>query len=315
MSVVQHFCARESLSRGDPLAGSGAHAERNLLLSWPRAKWRRNLRQASDMPEEIAARLAATAESGRRVNLIHRRDWPAQRHCLYLMPENRRFEVPRDELSGFLASLDANAPLTRWETASPQCPLLLCCTHGKKDKCCAKFGNAAYQALSKAVAMRGFPIEVWESTHLGGCRLAASAVVFPALRKYGRIASEDVVPLLESELANTPYLPCYRGDSRLTPVQQCAQVAALEWLADRRVKAVALTISEPPDAQARSGQLMAEWHADEDSGRLVVTCQGRPLQRFDTCADLDAGTLNTGIVWKATDIREVASPTLALADR
>lgn len=312
MSVVQRFCARESATLGDPLAGSAAHAERNLLLSWPRAKWRRSLRQASDMPEAVSARLEAIAESGRRVNLIHRRDQSPDRHRLYLMPENRRYEVPRDALPAFLAALQADAPLTRWEISPPEAPLVLCCTHGKKDKCCAKFGYAAYKALAEAVADRGLPFEVWESTHLGGCRLAASAVVFPALRKYGRIDHPDVLPLLESEMADRPYLPCYRGDSRLSPAAQCAQVAALEWLAFRGLKADDLQVAALPDPEATHCRLIVDWRAAETHGRLAVSCTRRTVERFDTCADLDAGTSQPSRVWEVADISLLDDPHASL---
>lgn len=164
MSEAHRFCACESLALGDPLAGSAAHAERNLLLSWPRAKWRRNLRQASDMPDQVSAQLEAIAEAGRRVNLIHRRSQPSEDHCLYLMPENLRYDVAREELAVFLAALQRDEPLFHWEVASPTGPLLLCCTHGKKDKCCAKFGYSTYKALDALATERGLPFEVWEST-------------------------------------------------------------------------------------------------------------------------------------------------------
>ncbi|QJQ98725.1 sucrase ferredoxin [Halomonas sp. PGE1] len=302
MSTTQRFCTQESLALGDPLAGSAAHAERNLLLSWPRPKWQRSLRQASDMCNEVSTRLEAIAEAGRRVNLIHRRDQPNARHCLYLMPENRRFEVTRNELSAFLAALERNEPLAHWEASPPGGALLLCCTHGRKDKCCAKFGYAAYKALDAAVTERDLPFEVWESTHLGGCRLAASAVVFPALRKYGRIGEEDVVPLLESEMANRPYLPCYRGDSRLSPVQQCAQVAALEWLASRSVHAD-VSVVQPSDGQESSqGWIAMDWRSASDTGRLAVRCEPRMIQRYDTCADLAAGPPAASQVWVATQV-------------
>lgn len=296
MSAVQRFCARESAALGDPLAGSAAHAERNLLLSWPRAKWRRNLRQASDMPVEVSDRLDALAAEGRRVNLIHRRDQRPDRHRLYLMPENRRYEVPRDALPAFLAALQEGESLARWEIAPPQGPLLLCCTHGKKDKCCAKFGYATYKALAEAVAERSLPFEVWESTHLGGCRLAASAVVFPALRKYGRIGAEDVVPLLESETAERPYLPCYRGDSRLSPLQQCAQVAALEWLAARGIRVANLRVEATRD-EAPQGAVTLHWTDDRHRGRLRVSCMTRELLRHDTCADIDGDGPQRRAIW------------------
>ncbi|PMR67585.1 sucrase ferredoxin [Halomonas heilongjiangensis] len=307
MSVVQRFCARESAALGDPLAGSAAHAERNLLLSWPRAKWRRSLRQASDMPEAVNARLEAIAESGRRVNLIHRRDQSPECHRLYLMPENRRYEVPRDALPAFLAALQEDESLARWEIAPPQGPLLLCCTHGKKDKCCAKFGYATYRALAAAVADRGLPFEVWESTHLGGCRLAASAVVFPALRKYGRISDEHVVPLLESEAANHPYLPCYRGDSRLSPLQQCAQVAALEWLAGRDLRPEVRVAEDATAETADRRRLSVHWRDGEQTGRLAVTCEARTLRRHDTCADIASGPPTPSRVWVATALEAVAT--------
>ncbi|WP_338035624.1 sucrase ferredoxin [Billgrantia antri] len=303
MSMIQRFCARESLAQGDPLAGSAAHAERNLLLSWPRAKWQRSLRQASDMTDAVATRLEAIAEAGRRVNLIHRREQPGERHCLYLMPENRRYEVTRAELAAFLDALRRDAPLTRWEASSPAGPLLLCCTHGKKDKCCAKFGYAAYKALDAAVATHALPFDVWESTHLGGCRLAASAVVFPALRKYGRIDTADVLPLLEAEMADRPYLPCYRGDSRLSPVQQCAQVAALEWLAERSLHP-SVSVSTPSDPEASRTSLIVKWQTGSDQGAVAVECIQRALQRFDTCADLDAPAKNTW-VWQAVSLRQL----------
>lgn len=302
MSVVQQFCARESLAVGDPLAGSAAHAEHNLLLSWPRAKWRRSLRQASDMPGAVSARLEAIAESGRRVNLINRRDQSPDRHRLYLMPENRRFDVSRDELPALLQALETGDSLARWEVAPPEGPLLLCCTHGKKDKCCAKFGHATYQALAAAVADRGLPFEVWESTHLGGCRLAASAVVFPALRKYGRINAEDVVPLLESEAANHPYLPCYRGDSRLSPLQQCAQVAGLTWLQARGLAAEVDVEDAVPYETETQCELAMRWQSGERQGRLHMTCRATDLIRHDTCADFQGDGAKPVRVWHVTSI-------------
>lgn len=301
MSAVQQFCAVESAAQGDPLAGSGVHAERNLLLSWPRRHWGRNLRRANGMSEALLARLDALAEGGRRVNLIHRRDQPEESHRLYLMPENREFAVPRDELPAFFEAFEHDADLAAWERPAPTAPLLLCCTHGKKDKCCAKFGYAAYKALAAAVEARpDLPFEVWESTHLGGCRLAASALVFPALRKYGRIPPDDVIPLLESEAAGRPYLPCYRGDSRLSPLEQCAQVAALEWLAERGEPATALEVVGVEERTERARVTLA-WR-DREGGELSITCETREVLRLDTCADIDDGGPSLSRVWQATAI-------------
>ncbi|MDR5867379.1 sucrase ferredoxin [Halomonas koreensis] len=302
----RRFCAVESAAVGDPLAGTATHAERNLLLAWPRAKWCRSLRQASDMPETVVERLTALAESGRRVNLIHRHDRPTHRHRIYLMPENRGYEVEREALPDFLDAFGRGESLAAWEVAPPSGPLLLCCTHGKKDKCCAKFGFAAYKALASTAARHELPIEIWESSHLGGCRLAASAMVFPALRKYGRIGEEDVLPLLEAEVGGRPYLPCYRGDARLTPVQQCAQIAALGWLAAHGHDASLRLLDD--DGDGRTRRLRFGWREGELSGRLVVHCRSDTLVRLDTCADLEAAGATPSEVWRAIDITADAAP-------
>ncbi len=53
-------------------------------------------------------------------------------------------------------------------------PLFLVCTHGKRDKCCAKFGTPVYSHLREVVGE-----QVWQSSHVGGDRFAANLVCFP----------------------------------------------------------------------------------------------------------------------------------------
>ncbi|WP_435104419.1 sucrase ferredoxin [Arhodomonas sp. AD133] len=298
----KRFCAVDSLADGDPLAGTGAHLERNLLVSWPRAKWLRSMRKARDMPDGIAEALDTIAAAGRRVNLIHRRDRPDDMHRVVLMPECRAFELPREALAGFLHALASGTDLKSWPATRVQWPMLLCCTHGRKDKCCAKFGYAAYSAFAEAVRRHDLGFDVWESTHLGGCRLAAGAVLLPRLRKYGRIAPADVLPLLRAEAAGRPYLPCYRGDSRLPPPAQCAEVAALQWLQARGHTGDVSV--EPPDDDVTDDALRirVHWRADSHGGRLLVTCRAMTLKRHDTCADYGEGPPSPSTVWHAVHI-------------
>ena len=289
MRSHQQFCAVESVNAGDPLAGTGTHPERNLLISWPRRKWARSLRIATDMDPELKNQVETLAEAGRRVNLIHRQGAPEHLHRLYLFPENLCFDIKREALPDFLETLSANRSLDRWAPVRPSSNLFLCCTHGKKDKCCAKFGYATYRALVREAEHTASDADIWESSHLGGCRLAASVIVFPALRKYGRISQDDVGPLLKHEAAGRPYLPCYRGSSRLTPVQQCAETAALKWLEEQELTAT-LTIDQTVHNQDGSVAIPVRWHhAGNIGGILEVRCEPREIYRADTCADLDEG--------------------------
>lgn len=300
--TAHRFCTVESVQAGDPLAGTATHAARNLLISWPRPKWSRSLRIAQDMDDDLAERINRLAANGRRVNLIDRRGRPASNHRIYLLPEGRCLDVARSDLDAFLAALEAGDQLAAWSGVPMVNSLVLCCTHGRKDKCCAKFGYATYQELAGTVEDRNLPFEVWESSHLGGCRLAASVMVFPSMRKYGRVAPEQVLPLLQHEAEDIPYLPCYRGQSLLTPVQQCAEVSALEWLEAHQISASLSVMAEFDCGDGKNVTVQVNWSADDASGRLVAQCGTTEVMRVDTCADLDEGP-TASVCWVVKDIR------------
>ncbi len=63
-------------------------------------------------------------------------------------------------------------------------PILLVCTNGKRDACCALRGRALMTALAADHAER-----TWECTHLGGHRFAGNLVCLPHGIVYGRVPS------------------------------------------------------------------------------------------------------------------------------
>lgn len=68
------------------------------------------------------------------------------------------------------------------------------CVHGKRDRCCAKFGVPVYEAAS---AVEG--IDAWQTSHLGGHRFAATLLCLPSGLCYGRVQADDVGPLVRSQ--------------------------------------------------------------------------------------------------------------------
>lgn len=56
----------------------------------------------------------------------------------------------------------------------------LVCTHGRRDRCCARYGGPLARALDA-----DYPGEVWETTHVGGHRFAANLVLLPHGLYYG----------------------------------------------------------------------------------------------------------------------------------
>lgn len=295
--MPHEFCADLSLQQNDPLAGSAAHAERNLLISWPRAKWERSLRHASDMRPALKQALDTIAGSGLRINLIQQPGMEKHQHQLFLMPERRRFSVARAELEDFLTALQTDGRLTPWEQPPLENDLILCCTHGKKDKCCAKYGYQTYKALAKTTTDHKLPFDVWESSHLGGCRLAASVILLPNVRKYGRITPEQALPFLQAEAQGQRFLPGYRGGSRLTPAQQCSELAVLQHMSQEGAQPRLTLLKDTGNEQER----IMHWQREDDQRCMTVTCRAFTVMRVDTCADLEQGP-TASVVWRVVRV-------------
>ncbi|WP_108126181.1 sucrase ferredoxin [Saccharospirillum mangrovi] len=284
---MTEFCAQYSRDVEEPLAGTAEHANQNLLLSWPIGQWTRTYHQAKTMTPEVSDAVRQLVESGRRVNLMHRADQPDGVHRAYLMPEQQAFDIPAEQLADFLAAVQQNQSLEPWSVGPVKHRVMLCCTHGVKDKCCAKFGNAGFKALD--LASHAFPgeFEIWQSTHLGGCRLASSALVFPALRKYGRIEPEQALALLESERRDQPFLPSYRGDGTLGSVAQIVDIAARNQLQTDGIEPNQIEIlTETPLANGQV-RYQVRWQTEAAAGELRIELEPITSHRYGTCADID----------------------------
>ncbi len=284
---MPQFCAQYSRDVKEPLAGTGVHPVSNLLLSWPIGGWTRTFHQAKDMTEGVSRRVFDLVENGRRINLMHRADQPKGWHRAYLMPERQAYDIPHDDVELFLTALLQGEPLDAWSRGEVKHRVLLCCTHGVKDKCCAKFGNATFKAMENAAREWEGAFEIWKSTHLGGCRLASAALLFPAMHKYGRIDPEHARPLLQSEIENRPYLPCYRGDGALTPAQQIADIEARKRLNAREIFPERVEVVAEQRDTDQTSCIELQWYRESDQGRITIHLEALEVTRYGTCADID----------------------------
>ncbi|MGZ4619171.1 MAG: sucrase ferredoxin [Frankiaceae bacterium] len=97
-------------------------------------------------------------------------------------------------------------------------PLVLVCTHGRHDACCAVRGRRAFTAL------RGMPgVDVWECSHIGGDRFAGNAVVLPLGVYLGRLDGTDPRSVVADLLAGQIHLDHYRGRCTLGRLAQTAE--------------------------------------------------------------------------------------------
>lgn len=112
-------------------------------------------------------------------------------------------------------------------------PLLLVCTHGRHDACCAERGRP----LAAALAGR-WPELTWESSHLGGDRFAANLLILPGAHCYGRLSPADGVRTVADHLDGRLTLAHYRGHCTAPWPQQAAEHALRSLLGLREIGAV-----------------------------------------------------------------------------
>ncbi|MGH3032231.1 MAG: sucrase ferredoxin, partial [Gaiellaceae bacterium] len=181
--------------------------------------------------------------------------------------EERFFQLEFDHHDD-LVDLDFAAALSGAETPGlpVEHPLLVVCTHGKRDRCCAKYGRPLYDALCRE-AESGW---VWQSTHVGGDRFAGNVVVLPQGLYFGRVGREDVRPLLDEHAEGNVLLERYRGRSAYSFAVQAAEQAI-------RVESELLGIDELElvGSEARGGGWLVRFRDPEGAVHEVEVVEER----------------------------------------
>lgn len=228
----QPWCTRASEAAGEPIAGTAAARVDAWLLLEYRGAWASKAWESAEVSPAVRAHVDAwaSATTGSRIQLVRRRAEP-ERLALYLVssqqaqPLAARFELTdHDAIVGFdlVAATAALRAGTLPVGAQPVArPLVLVCTNGKRDRCCAKWGLPVYDAIAE----RG-DVEAWQTTHLGGHRFAATAVWLPEGLCYGRLTPQSIGTVVDAGLRREiDPLACLRGRTALSESAQAAECA------------------------------------------------------------------------------------------
>ncbi|SEG07921.1 hypothetical protein SAMN04489712_103134 [Thermomonospora echinospora] len=97
-------------------------------------------------------------------------------------------------------------------------PLLLVCTHGKRNVCCAQHGAP----LARELAAR-FDGLVWETSHVGGDRYAANLVCLPHGLYYGNLDPAEAESAVRAYLRGEVALKRLRGRAGMPEPAQAAE--------------------------------------------------------------------------------------------
>lgn len=228
-------CTESSAAAGEALTGSAPDAAGWICLEQSGAWGAKAWTSSRNLDPELGKRIEdAVSGAGLRASLIRRPGRTTDTGTRTLLVASShparswlleaRISDPATLLkldlaavaAGDLEATRASLPLLK-ETR----PVLLVCTNGSRDTCCARLGRPIAAAAEAAHAGR-----VWEVTHTSGHRFAATTVLLPSGFLHGRVL--DAAPLLKAADEGTLELTGLRGRSCWPAPGQVAEAAVRE---------------------------------------------------------------------------------------
>lgn len=241
-------CSDAARARQDPMLGTAPPQARFLLVE-QEAGWAPDGFASAPLPEDVRAEVQQRAAAlGARILLIRRPGRHASSVCSMRAwcavdvnaPAGHRvtwgtWAYPTELLAGLerleeLARADGpggTAGATPTGTPGPGADeqVLLVCTHGRKDVCCAVRGRPVAQALAGR-----WPEQTWECSHTGGDRFAANLLMLPDGATYGGLDVADAEAVVADHQAGRPRTEALRGVVGHPRAVQAAIVAVHERL-------------------------------------------------------------------------------------
>jgi hypothetical protein len=266
------FCADVSRENGEPLAGSASRVDRWILIEY-RGLWGRDAVDASGLSPEVKQHLRGRAAALGPAKILfvrqtERRHGPLR--VFWASSRERESRLARAEIEGYedLLRLDFDGG---GEAAGH--PLLLVCTHGKHDPCCARLGRPLYEAVREQVD-DGW---AWQCSHVGGDRFAGNLVCLPEGLYFGRVGPGEAWSVLDEYLSGRVQLDLYRGRSCYSFPVQAAERAVREATGLGGIDDLELVSAEP--IRFRAGRRLYEVEVRPETGELTyLTCRAGNLR-------------------------------------
>ncbi|MGD1898828.1 MAG: sucrase ferredoxin [Phormidesmis sp.] len=206
------FCAIASQQIGEDLIGTAGHYQTYVLIECP-MPWAAKAFNSKCVPptlrkyiKDIKSKqsvqvlaidrgLRASAVSSDKMTLmVYERTVPSDVTLSGSEPSIRKpingyrgYEFQLDDLTQVADCLEAYWQGDRIGQSITQQDILVC-THGMRDKCCARFGQPFFRDASRGAKRGELPnTRVWKVSHIGGHRFAPTAISMPDGRYYGRL--------------------------------------------------------------------------------------------------------------------------------
>jgi hypothetical protein len=284
------FCSVRSQEASEETFGTASTGDAWLLLEYARP-WGSKAFRDSTLPKAVKVYLSGLLKSvpRSRVLLIKQTKKVKGPLTLFVVRSGEssssilKYEFPEYEQLldlDLVSALAGGSPsgTTPWEE-----PLFLVCTHGKRDKCCAKFGIPIYKTIQTLVGESS----VWQCSHVGGDRFAANVVCFPDGLFYGHVTEETAKLIVKEYDERRIVLTNFRGRSCYSfPVQAAEfftrretgfrRIGDLKFLTYDALKPNEWRVRFFSEVDAKVHQVSLRSHLSEFQNRL--TCHSNELQ-------------------------------------
>ena len=221
------YCSIMTRQTGEPLAGTAPFAKHFVFITWPKKYWRYDaLDSKGGFPEGLKEWMKSQSEITGKVSirLVSHKELNNESVNIYIYPEKIYYSnILPEEISGVLMSHFLNECNSKNIAKNIEKDHILVCTHGRHDKCCAKFGQELANNLRNHLKDQQNNIEVFDSSHLGGHRFAPTMIDFPSGSAYGHLKTEEITDYFETRKLGMVYAQAYRGSVFLPDLVQVAE--------------------------------------------------------------------------------------------
>jgi hypothetical protein len=219
------FCAEQSRQSGVDIIGSASEHQVYVVIECP-PPWISDDMESKGVPDNLRTLSEAIYDDYDRLQtrfLLIYNERSKQENCTKVLffrkPSGLATAYEKQEYH--LNDIQEVAPLVNSYVMGEPIDLqpidhsprdILICTHGSRDRCCARFGNPVYQhalKLSERDVLQD--TRIWQASHIGGHRMAPTAVTFPDARYYGFLTPESLEAILTQTGDLDEVVRQYRG--------------------------------------------------------------------------------------------------------
>ncbi len=238
-------CSASSRQLNEPLHATIAKVRVWFLLEY-NSPWGNQAIPQSTIPKKVKIHLESVSDS--KTLLIRQPGRSKAILRFYVIVANADNPTIRQyDLADYLDLLDLDLETIISESTSSTSQvdeLYIVCTNSQRDTCCGQLGVPFYREMSNLVGE-----SVWQCSHIGGHRFAATMLCFPHGIAYGRLDTGQASDVIHSYQNREILLPHYRGWSIYEKLAQAGDALLREQLGMTAINALQFRGIKPVDEQ------------------------------------------------------------------